>query len=170
VADPPDPVESAARLLLGLDLRGRAGHQRLPSPLAAASRPTMSATGSVAFSNSSSSTRSFGPWMFAKLAARLVRSDCLYPGRRRPDRVLPFARFAKSYPIVDSAAIRELQGYRTLAVLTRLGTQMGSQHRGQARVGSWSDGAMKVRIGISLGPAAVPAVFGDAVDRVEELG
>jgi probable F420-dependent oxidoreductase len=29
---------------------------------------------------------------------------------------------------------------------------------------------MKVRIGISLGPAAVPAVFGDAVDRVEELG
>jgi probable F420-dependent oxidoreductase len=29
---------------------------------------------------------------------------------------------------------------------------------------------MKVRIGISLGPAAVPAVFGDAVDRAEELG
>ncbi len=29
---------------------------------------------------------------------------------------------------------------------------------------------MKVRIGISLGPAAVPAVFGDAVDRVEALG
>jgi probable F420-dependent oxidoreductase len=29
---------------------------------------------------------------------------------------------------------------------------------------------MKVRIGISLGPAAVPAAFGDAVDRVEELG
>jgi probable F420-dependent oxidoreductase len=29
---------------------------------------------------------------------------------------------------------------------------------------------MKVRIGISLGPAAVPAVFGDAVDRLEELG
>jgi len=29
---------------------------------------------------------------------------------------------------------------------------------------------MKVRIGISLGPAAVPAVFGDAVDRIEELG
>jgi len=29
---------------------------------------------------------------------------------------------------------------------------------------------MKVRIGIGLGPAAVPAVFGDAVDRVEELG
>jgi len=29
---------------------------------------------------------------------------------------------------------------------------------------------MKVRIGISLGPAAVPVVFGDAVDRVEELG
>jgi probable F420-dependent oxidoreductase len=29
---------------------------------------------------------------------------------------------------------------------------------------------MKVRIGISLGPAAVPAVFGDAVDRVEQLG
>jgi probable F420-dependent oxidoreductase len=29
---------------------------------------------------------------------------------------------------------------------------------------------MKVRIGISLGPAAVPMVFGDAVDRVEELG
>src|SRR5437870_13614506 len=29
---------------------------------------------------------------------------------------------------------------------------------------------MKVRIGISLGPAAVPAVFGDAVDRVEGLG
>jgi probable F420-dependent oxidoreductase len=29
---------------------------------------------------------------------------------------------------------------------------------------------MKVRIGISLGPAGVPAVFGDAVDRVEELG
>ena len=29
---------------------------------------------------------------------------------------------------------------------------------------------MKVRIGISLGPVAVPAVFGDAVDRVEELG
>jgi probable F420-dependent oxidoreductase len=29
---------------------------------------------------------------------------------------------------------------------------------------------MKVRIGISLGPSAVPAVFGDAVDRVEELG
>jgi alkanesulfonate monooxygenase SsuD/methylene tetrahydromethanopterin reductase-like flavin-dependent oxidoreductase (luciferase family) len=27
-----------------------------------------------------------------------------------------------------------------------------------------------VRIGISLAPAAVPAVFGDAVDRVEELG
>ena len=29
---------------------------------------------------------------------------------------------------------------------------------------------MKVRIGISLGPAAVPAGFGDAVDRVEALG
>jgi probable F420-dependent oxidoreductase len=29
---------------------------------------------------------------------------------------------------------------------------------------------MKTRIGISLGPAAVPAVFGDAVDRVEALG
>lgn len=29
---------------------------------------------------------------------------------------------------------------------------------------------MKVRIGISLGPAAVPAIFGDAVDRVEALG
>ena len=29
---------------------------------------------------------------------------------------------------------------------------------------------MKVRIGISLGPAAVPAVSGDAVDRVEALG
>jgi len=29
---------------------------------------------------------------------------------------------------------------------------------------------MKVRIGISLGPAAVPAMFGDAVDRVEALG
>ncbi len=29
---------------------------------------------------------------------------------------------------------------------------------------------MKVRIGVSLGPAAVPAVFGDAVDRVEALG
>jgi probable F420-dependent oxidoreductase len=29
---------------------------------------------------------------------------------------------------------------------------------------------MKVRIGISLGPAAVPAAFGDAVDRLEELG
>ena len=29
---------------------------------------------------------------------------------------------------------------------------------------------MKVRIGISLGPAAVPAVFADAVDRVEALG
>jgi probable F420-dependent oxidoreductase len=29
---------------------------------------------------------------------------------------------------------------------------------------------MKVRIGISLGPAAVPEVFGDAVDRVEQLG
>jgi probable F420-dependent oxidoreductase len=29
---------------------------------------------------------------------------------------------------------------------------------------------MKVRIGISLGPAAVPGVFGDAVDRVEQLG
>jgi probable F420-dependent oxidoreductase len=29
---------------------------------------------------------------------------------------------------------------------------------------------MKVRIGISLGPAAVPAVFGDAVDCVEALG
>ena len=29
---------------------------------------------------------------------------------------------------------------------------------------------MKVRIGISLGPAAVPAIFGDAVDRVEGLG
>jgi probable F420-dependent oxidoreductase len=29
---------------------------------------------------------------------------------------------------------------------------------------------MKVRIGISLGPAAVPAGFGAAVDRVEELG
>jgi probable F420-dependent oxidoreductase len=29
---------------------------------------------------------------------------------------------------------------------------------------------MKVRIGISLGPAAIPAVFGDAVDRVEALG
>src|SRR5579864_6048557 len=29
---------------------------------------------------------------------------------------------------------------------------------------------MKVRIGVSLGPAAVPAVFGDAVDRVEQLG
>jgi probable F420-dependent oxidoreductase len=29
---------------------------------------------------------------------------------------------------------------------------------------------MKVRIGISLGPAAVPAVFGDAVDRMEALG
>jgi probable F420-dependent oxidoreductase len=29
---------------------------------------------------------------------------------------------------------------------------------------------MKVRIGISLGPAAVPAVFGDAVDGVEQLG
>jgi probable F420-dependent oxidoreductase len=28
---------------------------------------------------------------------------------------------------------------------------------------------MKVRIGISLGPAAVPAAFGDAVDRTEEL-
>jgi probable F420-dependent oxidoreductase len=35
---------------------------------------------------------------------------------------------------------------------------------------SWSDGGVKVRIGICLGPAAVPAVFGDAVDRVEELG
>src|SRR5215467_9096682 len=42
--------------------------------------------------------------------------------------------------------------------------------RAQARAGSWSDGGMKVRIGISLGPAGVPAVFGDAVDRVEELG
>jgi probable F420-dependent oxidoreductase len=29
---------------------------------------------------------------------------------------------------------------------------------------------MKVRIGISLGPAAIPAVFGAAVDRLEELG
>ena len=29
---------------------------------------------------------------------------------------------------------------------------------------------MKVRIGVSLGAAAVPAVFGDAVDRVEALG
>src|SRR5215471_8453187 len=29
---------------------------------------------------------------------------------------------------------------------------------------------MKVRIGISLGPAAAPAVFGEAVDRIEELG
>ena len=29
---------------------------------------------------------------------------------------------------------------------------------------------MKVRIGVSLGPATVPAVFGDAVDRVEALG
>jgi probable F420-dependent oxidoreductase len=29
---------------------------------------------------------------------------------------------------------------------------------------------MKVRIGISLGPAAVPGMFGDAVDRVEQLG
>ena len=29
---------------------------------------------------------------------------------------------------------------------------------------------MKVRIGVSLGPAAVPAVFADAVDRVEALG
>jgi probable F420-dependent oxidoreductase len=29
---------------------------------------------------------------------------------------------------------------------------------------------MKVRIGISLGPAAGPDVFGDAVDRVEQLG
>jgi probable F420-dependent oxidoreductase len=29
---------------------------------------------------------------------------------------------------------------------------------------------MKVRIGISLGPAAVPAAFGDAVNRVEQLG
>jgi probable F420-dependent oxidoreductase len=29
---------------------------------------------------------------------------------------------------------------------------------------------MKVRIGISLGPAAVPAVFGTAVDHMEELG
>lgn len=29
---------------------------------------------------------------------------------------------------------------------------------------------MKVRIGISLGPAAVPAGFGDAVDRAEQLG
>jgi probable F420-dependent oxidoreductase len=29
---------------------------------------------------------------------------------------------------------------------------------------------MKVRIGVSLGPAAVPAVFGDAVDRAEQLG
>jgi probable F420-dependent oxidoreductase len=29
---------------------------------------------------------------------------------------------------------------------------------------------MKVRIGISLGPAAVPAGFADAVDRIEELG
>jgi probable F420-dependent oxidoreductase len=29
---------------------------------------------------------------------------------------------------------------------------------------------MKVRIGVSLGPSAVPAVFGDAVDRVEALG
>lgn len=29
---------------------------------------------------------------------------------------------------------------------------------------------MKVRIGISLGPAAVPGVFADAVDRVEALG
>ena len=29
---------------------------------------------------------------------------------------------------------------------------------------------MKFRIGVSLGPAAVPAVFGDAVDRVEALG
>ena len=42
--------------------------------------------------------------------------------------------------------------------------------RALARVGSWSDGGMKVRIGVSLGPAAVPAVFGDAVDRVEALG
>jgi probable F420-dependent oxidoreductase len=31
-------------------------------------------------------------------------------------------------------------------------------------------GGMKVRIGVSLGPAAVPAVFGEAVDRVEALG
>ena len=29
---------------------------------------------------------------------------------------------------------------------------------------------MKVRIGVSLGQAAVPAVFADAVDRVEALG
>src|SRR5690242_8568721 len=33
-----------------------------------------------------------------------------------------------------------------------------------------SAGGMKVRIGIALGPAAVPAVFGDAVDRAEALG
>jgi hypothetical protein len=29
---------------------------------------------------------------------------------------------------------------------------------------------MRVRIGVSLGPAAVPAVFADAVDHVEALG
>src|SRR5712671_6848546 len=42
--------------------------------------------------------------------------------------------------------------------------------RALARVCSWSDRGMRVRIGVSLGPAAVPAVFGDAVDRVEALG
>ena len=31
-------------------------------------------------------------------------------------------------------------------------------------------GDIKLRIGISLGPAAVPAQFADAVDRAEELG
>src|SRR5260370_40444085 len=46
----------------------------------------------------------------------------------------------------------------------------GDWPRAACGAGSWSDGSMKVRIGISLGPAAVPAVFGDAVDRVEELG
>ncbi len=57
-----------------------------------------------------------------------------------------------------------------LAVGARLIVGPWSWCRALARVGSWSDGGMKVRIGVSLGPAAVPAVFGDAVDRVEALG
>jgi hypothetical protein len=37
----------------------------------------------------------------------LVRSDCLYPCRRRPGRVCPCARYARSYPGAPSATIRQ---------------------------------------------------------------
>src|SRR5262249_21659109 len=75
VADPLDAVEHplGERAVRGLRRGCRAAHDPLPLDREANS-PKNSDSATTAFSNSSSSTRSFGAWMFAKPSVVPIRS------------------------------------------------------------------------------------------------